>query len=448
MSKKQAPVVVLVGRTNVGKSTLFNRIAKKTQSIVHNQEGITRDFLHEVISWNNKRFDLVDTGGLSTVGSDDPFQDYIQEVGISNCKRSSVVLFVCDGKIGLTEEDRRLARMIHKLNKETILVLNKCDNKNAFEENEHEFLALGFTKTFAVSAVHNVGINELLNEVTKHLTNTPDLPEQPSCKISLIGKPNVGKSSLMNALLKTKRSIISDMAGTTREAISERISFYGEDLLVTDTAGIRRKRKVNESVETSMVKSALAAVRTSDIVLLVVDGNAGRLSDQELKLMFYAFEHGKGLIIIYNKSDLLTPEKKNLLTYELKEYEFFLKKIPHLYTSCITEKNIGLVSREIEKLRKRMIQKFDTVEVTELIHASMAKRPLWHKRQAMKVYSIKQVSQTRVPTFTLHVNYPDWFEQSQLAYIENILRRNYDLRGCPVLFVVKKRDRRHTNDLL
>jgi len=438
MNNTYIPKVVLVGRTNVGKSTLFNRIAKRTNVIVFDREGVTRDYLHETILWNNKQFNLIDTGGLATRKTGNPFHEHIQQVGLESCEAADVIIFVCDVKNGMTEEDRQLTRMIYRLKKSTILVLNKSDNKNAFAVNEADFYALGFTQHIATSATHGTGITELLNTVTSYLPEAKPVKQPPPAfTITLIGKPNVGKSSLMNALLDRQRSIVSDIPGTTRESISERLSFYGEDLLVTDTAGLRRKRKVTERLETLMVKSSLQSVRKADLVILVVDGNAGRLSDQELKLLFYTFEEQhKALLLVFNKRDLMTPETEHLLSYELGPYEHILKYIPKLKISCKTGKNVGYVLREIQKIRTRLATKIPTMELTELIQERLRKRRLFHNRQQLKVRSIKQVSGRNL-TFSLCVNFPRAFGQSQLACIENILRRTYDLRGCPLEFIVE-----------
>jgi GTP-binding protein len=439
MNKSLFPRVALVGRTNVGKSTLFNRIAKRTESLVADQSGVTRDYIAEVLAVQGKRFELVDTGGLAPAGTDDPFYNEIAAVSSQACQEAAVIVFVCDAKNGITLEDKLIAKQLHKFKKPVILVLNKADNKNAYEDKAADFYALGFSSFMPVSAIHGTGINELLSAVIKELPEaTTTLPEAPACRIALLGKPNVGKSSLMNELLHYKRSIVSDIAGTTREAISERITFYGEDLLLTDTAGIRRKRKVTDNLESLMVKSSLAAVRTADIVILMVDGNEGRLLDQELKLMFYAFEEHKALILVYNKSDLMTVEKKNLLEYETSEYNYFLKHIPSVHVSCLTGKNVGIVIREIEKIRTRLAQPINSAELTVNLHEHFRHKPLFHGGFKLQVFSIQKRTEKGM-SFNLCVNEPKWFGQSQLQCIENFIRTQYDILGCPVHFVITRR---------
>jgi len=439
MSKSSFPRVALIGRTNVGKSTLFNRLAKRTESLVADQSGVTRDYISEVLSAHGKNFELIDTGGFAPAGTEDPLYNDILAVSTKECQEADLVIFVCDGKNGLTLEDKTVAKQLHKLNKKVLLVLNKADNVQIFKMHEADFYALGFGEYIAVSAVHGTGISELLLAITKSLPETTAmLPAAPECKIALLGKPNVGKSSLMNALLNTKRSIVSDIAGTTREAISERITFYGQDLLLTDTAGIRRKRKVTDDLETLMVKSSLAAVRTADIIILLVDGNEGRLSDQELKLMFYAFEEHKAMILVYNKSDLMTPEKTGLLNYETSEYDYFLKNIPKIHISCLTGKNVNVVLREVEKIRTRLTQPINSAELTVELHEYFRNKPLFHKGIKLQVFSIQKRKEKGM-SFDICVNEPKWFGQSQLQCIENFLRRKYDLLGCPIHFVITKR---------
>lgn len=442
MIASSLPRVALVGRTNVGKSTLFNRLTKRTESIVYDQEGVTRDYLHEALEWKGKRFELIDTGGFVPEESDDIFHQEIQDISKKACENADVILFVVDAKNGLTMEDKILARQLHKMDKPVLLLLNKADSKNDFEAHEADFYSLGFAEQFPVSAVHGNGMSDMLSAAAKHLPLVKEkLPTAPSCKIALLGKPNVGKSSLMNHLVKAERSIVSSHAGTTREALSERVTFYGEDLLFTDTAGIRRKRKVNDSLETLMVKSSLQAVRRADLIVLVIDGSDARISDQELKLMFYAFEQHKSLLLVFNKSDLVDDEKKNLLSFELEPYEYFLKKIPQIHTSCLSGKNVGIVMREIEKIRTRLNQDIDCAELTEILHEQLRRKPLFHKRQRLQLFSITRRKEKGI-AFTLCVNYPEWFGNSQLAFFERIIRKKYDLRGCPVQFVVIKRGRK------
>ena len=442
--KKNYPNVVIVGRTNVGKSTLFNRLTKTKQSLVFEREGVTRDYISKLVSWNDKTFNMIDTGGLPLTKQTDEILKEVEKSVFSLIEQADLVLFVCDGKNGLVEKDRTFAKLLHKSKKPTILLLNKSDNIRAFEEHEYEFYALGFDKVLHTSAVHGTGISELLDEITENLEFLPTKPEEEdltdlSYRITILGKPNVGKSSLLNLLLRKERAIVSEVAGTTREDISEIIKFHKEMVQITDTPGVRRKGKVSDELEQEMVKRSFQSVRQADIVLMMIDSTQGHLADQELKLLFYAYEQKKSIILLMNKTDILEPEKKDRLEYDMKLYEFIIKKIPMVWISCKTEKNIGNVLSQIQKAQIRRNQEFDQVEVNELIKQAFIRKPMYHKRQLLKVLNVKPIkTQKSVPTFILYVNFPEWFGPTQLGFIENQLRRNYDLLGCPIEFILQK----------
>ncbi len=318
-TKKQPPRVMLVGRTNVGKSTLFNRLTSKTKTIVHDREHVTRDYIHEFVTWDDKTFDLIDTGGMAIVpdATGDDISRAVHERVMSLLNTAALFLFVCDVKNGLTEEDRRIARMLHRTKKPIILLLNKADHRRGLEENRADFYALGIDEMFGISATHGLGIATLLQRITEEIAEAPEVEEDyPTYSVAIIGKPNVGKSSLMNLLLKEERAIVSPVAGTTREAISENIHFYKDTVQLTDTAGIRRKRKVSDELETLMVKSSFRSVRAANIIIMLIDATAGKLADQELKLLFYAAEEKKAIIIVFNKVDLMTEDQKETLGYD------------------------------------------------------------------------------------------------------------------------------------
>ncbi len=436
--KKRYPNVLLVGRTNVGKSTLFNRLADKTQSIVLELDGVTRDYVEETVSWNKKTFNLIDTGGLSFKKNRHDIEKKVQEKVLTLLNKTHLILFVCDAKSGLVQEDVHIAKTLHKSKKPVFVLLNKADNKVS-EENRHEFYSLGFDKIIPVSGIHGMGMVELLENVT---TSLPDIAEKtiekPSQNIVIIGKPNVGKSSLMNLLIHQERSIVSDVAGTTREAISEKV-WHSQDLLqITDTAGVRRKCRINENLETLMVKSSLQSIKAADIVLVMIDASAGKISDQELKLLFHAYESKKPLLVLFNKTDLLKDNDyhKDLLLESIEEYDFILKKVPQIAISCVSKKNVHKILEQVQKVIERCQQPFNSTRVDEAVKCELAKKQLYHKRQKLKLFKIRNI-QGIIPTFVLHVNYPQWFGPTQLGFIENILRRHYDLKGCPVEFFIR-----------
>jgi GTP-binding protein len=436
---KKYPNVVIVGRTNVGKSTLFNRIAQQTRSIVLEKEGITRDYLEETIFWENKPFNIIDTGGISLKKQEDSILEKVRQNVLNVVEKSALILFVCDGKNGLTQEDMHLAKILHKTKKPLVLIINKADNKKAIEEHMHDFYALGIKDILCISAIHGQGVLDLLEKIHEIIPQSTEdqVVEKPSYKVVIIGKPNVGKSSLMNILVKQERSIVSELAGTTREAISENLYFLENLVQITDTAGVRKKRKIKETVETLMVKSSLHAIREADIIILIVNAAEHHLSDQELKLLFYTVENKKSIIIACNKTDLITEDQRKFLEHNLKEYDFILKKIPIIWISCKTKKNVDKVFREISKIQTRLAQTFDSLEVDELLKGYFVQKPMFHKTQPLLLKSVS-VLEGKIPTFVLKVNFPQWFGNTQLGFIENVLRKHYNLKGCPIKFIIKK----------
>lgn len=434
--KKQNNVVV-VGRANVGKSTLFNRLSSGTKSLTMDFVGVTRDFLCEPVEWNGKSFDLIDTGGIQFKKSQDPLTEKVRLRAVEVLKKADVVLFVCDGTVGVLPEDRSIAKFVHKLGKPTILLINKIDVK-ATQENIKEFDKLGFKEVVEVSAQHGIGTGDLLNSILEHLPETTaEQEEQPGLRIALLGKPNVGKSSLMNKLLNEERSLVSDIPGTTREAIKDKITFYQEHIQVADTAGVRRKRSVDEGLEEMMVKSSFQAVRDADVVVLMLDASQAELSHQELKLAGFVFETGKALILVKNKHDLLTDVTKEQWEYDEKLYKYLLKKLETLTISCKTGHNVGKLLPLIMKVWERYQMHIPMSELSQLFKTALERTPLMRNRQKLKVYSAKETT-SNPPTIRLNVNDPQWFGSSQLSFFENLMRKNYDLKGVPVKFFVKK----------
>ena len=447
---KKTHKVLLVGRTNVGKSTLFNRILGKLSSIVFDQDGVTRDYIEEEVSWNDRPFTLVDTGGLSykktlkqnRQSKESKIQAHIQDNVLNLITKAHVLLFVCDGKNGLTLEDQRIAKIFHKTKRPVILLINKADNKNALAENKYDFNKLGFEDIIQVSAVHATGINDMLNLVVEKLEQYPPQFEEDttsSHSIAIVGRPNVGKSSLMNLLTKRQRSIVSDVAGTTREAISEKVFFANDLLQITDTAGIRKKSRVDEPLESLMVKSSLSSMRLADVIILVIDVTEAKIADQELKLLFYAVEQHKPLIILYNKVDLLEDDQytQDQFLQSMDKYNFILKKFPPIAISCLTQKNIHKIFDQVQKVLDRCKQEIDSIELDDKIKNAFMRKPLYHKRNLLKLLKIKK-NPSAIPSFTLYVNFPQWFGPSQLGFIENTLRKTYDFEGCPIRFTTQK----------
>lgn len=433
---KELASVVIVGRTNVGKSSLFNRLATSVKSLTFDYEGVTRDFLRDTVCWKDTCFDLIDTGGISFRKSQDTLAEQARLVALSMVDKSDLLIFVVDGAAGLLPEDREIAKMLHKVGNPVVVVVNKIDVR-ASQENIFEFQRLGFGQPLGVSCQHGTGIGDLLETLVQKLPiKTEVRPEaKPKCKVVLLGKPNVGKSSVLNLLLKEERAIVSQVPGTTREAITEHIVFHQEDIQLTDTPGIRKKRAVTEPIETLMVKSSLRALEDADIVLLLVDASEGQLSDQELKLAFYAFtELHKALIILFNKQDLVDESLRKQLEYQLAPYAQLMSKVERLDISCKTGKNIGHIVPLVTEVYKRYTQQLSAADLTVLLQEALTRRPLYHKTQLLKLFRVRQVKEAPI-TLLMIVNVPSWFGKSQIGFFDNIMRKGYKLKGVPIKYI-------------
>ncbi len=438
--KTALPRVLIVGRMNVGKSTLFNRLSENVKSLAFDYEGVTRDFLKDTVSWQGKSFELIDTGGISIRRSHDPIAEQARQVVLTLLQEVDIFLFVVDGKAGVLAEDQELASMIRKLNKPVILVINKIDTKVA-QAQQYEFEQLGFEQSVTISAQHGAGIADLLEGIVNILpAETKRVSDQePKCKIVILGKPNVGKSSLLNLLLKQERAIVADMPGTTREAITEKITFFKEDIQVTDTPGLRRQRSISEPLEGLMVKSAFRALEDADIVLLMVDASEGKVADQELKLAFYAFQElHKGLIILFNKTDVTDEFAQETMATNLDEYKHLMKKVECLEISCKTGKNIGKIIPLVSEVANRYTQDIPIDNIGIFIKEALFKKPLYRRNELVRLFDAQQVAH-RPPTVALFVPIPEQWGPTQIGYLENRIRSECNLKGTPVRFVVRKR---------
>ncbi len=431
------PQVVIVGRTNVGKSTLFNRLSTDVKSMTLDYEGVTRDFVHDTVCWQDVCFELIDSGGISITKVHDELSERVRLLGFKLIERADLILFAVDGTVGLTSDDRQLVQFVRKTGKPIILVVNKMDTKAA-EQLLYEWQKVGIKDVCPISAQHGTGIAELLEAIIKTVPSTSAYQEQePKYSIVFLGKPNVGKSSLMNLLLEEERTLVSTIAGTTREAITEPIQFYQETIALTDTPGIRKKRAIDETLEQMMVKSSFRAVQNASIVLLMVDAAEGQISDQELKLAFYCFQEGKAIILLFNKDDLMTDLNRSDLKFDLSRYDYFIKKVPSLSISCKTGKNIGKILPLVKKVWEKYSHDYASSEIDRILKTALRDTPLYHRSHMLKLFKAEQVKKAP-PTILLRVNAPDWFGPSQLSFFENVLRDELDLVGVPVRFVVRK----------
>lgn len=452
MSAMKVPLVCLVGRTNVGKSALFNRIAQqKVKSLVFDKEHVTRDYIESTVTYNQKTFLFVDTGGLFTKDTHDALNELAKAKALEVIGRANVLCFVCDAKVGLLDQDRQLLKMLRKLNPNITLVINKVDN-DLLKLEASEFLKLGVDPIFHTSAVHGSGISDLLDYVTSGIkpsvpkvikdeegdsvdnSDAPDFEQADDLlfKVAIVGKPNVGKSSLLNLLTQRDRAIVSDVEGTTREAISVVVGFNHQLIEITDTPGVRRQASVNESLEQLMVKSALASIRTSDITILMVDGTQGGFCNQELKLLDYALRCKKAVLVVVNKTDAMTEYHKVQMSYDLEEYDFMFKKVPLVKISCLDKTGLGKVRTHLDMLWQRCKTWIDTDEATNLVREFLSKRPLYKQKTLLKVFKVRFLK-AKVPTFQVYVNDSKLFSETELGCLENVLRSHYNLKGCPVI---------------
>lgn len=463
--------VVIVGRMNVGKSTLFNRLSSSVKSIIFDYPGVTRDIIKDVVEWDKKFFELIDTGGVSLKKTSDKIAEEVRLRALAAVESAEIVIFLCDAKAGVLQEDIEISNYIRKTGKKIFLVANKMDNPVA-QDNIYQFQRLGYKDVFYISADHGKGIAELLEAIAANIPEdkkegldlnqeneydlASDLPNydniglsdlekmplgsaaKKECKVAIIGKPNVGKSSLLNKLLQTDRAIVSDVPGTTREPIKERINFSKGDIQISDTAGVRRKRSVEEDLEKMMVRTSFKALKDANLVLLVVDSSEKFLSDQELKLAFYAFDNYKALILLFNKQDLVDQDIRNQLDFNLEKYDYFTKKIEMMNISCKSGKNVQKVLDLVNTVFNRHSQRFANDELTMLFKNALEKKPLHHKTAPLIVYAVKQIAVAPI-TFLVIVNVPEWFGQSQLGFFENLMRSNFDLKSAPIRFILRKR---------
>lgn len=437
VSSTGLPLVAIIGRMNVGKSTLFNRLSERVKSMTLDYAGVTRDILKDQVTWKDRTFEIVDTGGISLRKSDDKILEQVRRKAYDMLKKADVIMLVVDGAAGLMAEDREIALTARELNKKIVLVINKWDRKAA-EEQQYDFYELNHDAVVGISAEHGTNIIDLLDTVIGFLPHKGVQEiEEPAFKVVFLGRPNVGKSSLMNAIVQEERSLVSDVAGTTREALSEKITFYQEHLELTDTPGIRRKSMVDEDIEQMMVKSSFQALKNTDLVVLLLDGSEPQgIVDQELKLAFYAFqEQYKALIVVINKSDLMDEMAEKAFEVSFEPYKHLMSKVPLLKISCKTGKNVGKLLPLIKTVWDRYSQKLNDTALHHLFIDALRKTPLVKNRQDLLVYKTRQMHTAPI-TIQMRVNNPDFFESSQLAFFDNIMRKEYDLLGVPIKFIV------------
>ena len=428
------PTVALVGRPNVGKSTLFNKIVGKQVSIIEDTPGVTRDRIYNEATYNNKRFYLVDTGGIDASKMD--FNTEIKMQAEIAIQEADIVVFIVDGKEGLTANDLLVRDILRKSDKRVIVAINKMDVKDA-KDNLYDFYELGFDTYIPISSIHNIGFIDLMDTITMNFNESEEV-EDNRIKFSIIGRPNVGKSSLMNALLNEERVVVSNVAGTTRDSIDSVLKYHNEEYVMIDTAGMRKKGKVFEAVEKYSLLRSLKAIDRSDICLIVINAHEG-IKEHDKHIAGYAIEKGKGLIFVVNKWD--TVENTTIQEFEkLMRAEFqFATYAPIVYLSALTKKRIHTLMPEILKVAENIKKEIKTSILNEVIQdAYQLNLPPTYKGKRLKIYFASQTG-TKPPKFTFRVNNKGLVHFSYERYLENKIRENFDFTGTPIVLQFKNR---------
>lgn len=427
------PIVAIVGRPNVGKSTLVNRIAEKRDAIVHESRGVTRDRSYHDADWNGRDFRLIDTGGIESVKSKDQFAPHIREQALLACAEADIIVFVVDGKTGITDEDEEVARIVRKSGKPVFLVVNKKDNPAAEQDGLWDFYALGVGEPIPISAAHGTGTGDLLDDIVAALPEEDDESHDGAIlNLAIIGRPNVGKSSLANRLAHKKRSIVSDVAGTTRDAIDTMIEWKGMPICLVDTAGIRKKSQVHEDVEYYSLVRGLQAMDRADVCLLVVDASIG-VTEQDQKLANMAIERGCALVVVLNKWDLIDSDaQRSDVAASVAKRLAFAPWIPSIHVSALTGRSLDKVLSTAVAAAEAHAAELRTSELNDLLaRIRESGHTVSDKGRRLKIHYATQTG-TKPPAISFWCNAPDLVDDAYERFIENRLRERFSLTGTPV----------------
>lgn len=436
------PIVAIVGRPNVGKSTLFNKLCGRRLAIVDDRPGVTRDRLYADCEWRNQTFMIVDTGGIEPF-SDDVLLRQMRAQAQTAIDHSDVIIFVTDIRSGVVATDKEVAQLLMKSNKPVVLCVNKCDSVGEPDPEFYEFYNLGLGDPIAVSAVHGHGTGDLLDAVCALFPDQTEEPDDPDAiKVAVIGKPNVGKSSLVNAVCGEKRMIVSDIAGTTRDAADTEVTVKDQKYIFIDTAGLRRKSKVDDEIERYSVLRAVAAVERADVCVIMIDAVVG-FTEQDSKVAGIAHEQGKACIIAVNKWDAYEKDDKSMDSYRKKLMNdfSFMSYAPIIFISAKTGQRLNRLFDLIQYVNTQNAMRISTGKLNDVLAAAEARvQPPTDKGKRLKIYYITQAS-TRPPTFVCFVNKKDLFHYSYQRYLDNQIRAVFGLEGTPTRFVIRERDK-------
>lgn len=430
--------VAIVGRPNVGKSSLFNRLAGDKLAITDDASGVTRDRLYAKCEWLDQQFAIIDTGGIEL--SDVPFMFEIRAQAELAIDEADVIVFVCDGRVGITKEDSDVMSILHKSKKPVIVAANKIDDVK-FMDNIYEFYNFGVEEVFAISTLHGIGIGDLLDKIVELLPEKKSKKYDDTIEFCLIGQPNVGKSSLTNAILGTERVIVSDIAGTTRDAIDTPFTRDGADYVVIDTAGIRKTGKIYENAEKYSFLRAIKAIERSSVVLLLLDATK-EIEEQDKRVAGYAMDASKAVIIVVNKWDAVEKNDKSMQEWikKIKSHFVFLDYAPIVFVSALKNQRVHTVFEQIKIVYQNYTRRVATNVLNDvLLDATLIQQAPFFNGDRLKIYYASQVEKNP-PSFVLFVNDPNYLHFSYQRYLENKLREAFNFEGTPIKFILRKKE--------
>ncbi|MCR4684908.1 MAG: ribosome biogenesis GTPase Der [Lachnospiraceae bacterium] len=434
------PIVAIVGRPNVGKSTLFNALAGERISIVKDTPGITRDRIYAQVEWLDHNFTMIDTGGIEPDSKDIILSQMREQAQIA-IDTADVIIFIVDVKQGLQDADSKVADMLRRSRKPVVLAVNKVDSFEKYQNDIYEFYNLGIGEPYAVSAANKLGIGDMLDKVISYFPGEDENGEEDEIpKVAIVGKPNVGKSSLLNKLLGENRVIVSDIAGTTRDAVDTPVKHNGKDYIFIDTAGLRRKKNVKEELEKYMVVRTVSAIERADIVILLIDAVEG-VTEQEAKIAGIAHESGKGVIVAVNKWDAVEKDDKTIYKYE-KQIRNTLSFMPYaelIFISALSGQRVNKLYEMIDAVIENHALRIQTGVLNEIMAEAVSmQQPPSDKGKRLKLFYITQVA-VKPPTFVIFVNDRELMHFSYTRYIENQIREAFGFRGTPLRFIIRER---------